>query len=169
MMRFMIVSVLFRLINVGVLVGVFIYGYKKYIKKPLTDDMQQAHGAVAHLEHTLESAKKSRHTHEQQLRDDMQLITTLKEKVVLWRMVQHRLLTDRQEYKKLRIAQLQEQLPIKQQRIAEYMAERSGMDAIIESSRQMLATRFEQESTVRGYDDAVLSLLKRESTPHERS
>jgi hypothetical protein len=167
MMRLMIVSVLFRLINVGVLIAVFIYGYRKYAKKPLIDDMLHAHKALEGLEHALDGAKKNRHVQEQQLRDDAQLISTLKEKIVLWRMVQHRLLMEREEYKARRSEQLRAQQPHKQQRIAEYMAERSGMDDIIEQSRQMLTNRFEQAGSVRRYSDTVISILERESTPDE--
>ena len=163
----LIVSILFRIINVLILVAVAMYGYKKYLKKTLVDDMVRKQHEREILEHGLRDTQKECRVRTQQLADDAELIAALTKKVILWRQAQHAVLMQREHYKRQHIDYFKTQAPIKQQRIAEYMAERAGIEDIIEQSRTILTDQFSDYETVRAYTDKALAIFK-ESELHER-
>ena len=156
-----IISILFRLINFGILIAAFIYIYKKYIHSALVNGMQHERDLLKKLEHKKKDISlKSKHL-SQQLINDKEIIHDLSNKIEVWSRNETASKDERELYKKLFLEKLKKQAHFKQLRIAEYMLEKESIEAIIENTKEQLIKELDHKQATEYMRSIIKSLSKK--------
>lgn len=156
-----LVSIVFRLINAGVLFGLGYYFYKKYIKHQLDEKITQKEALLKGLEEQGYFLEGKMHDLENQLKEQEIRSTLLKQKIEEWNIHMQAENVKRAEKYKLYATRAAEHITIKNEIVAQRQLNAQIVPRAIIEARNALIKKFADHTYAQNYLHETVHRLER--------
>lgn len=135
-----IIAIVFRLINFGIVIGIFAYVFKAKLLDLIKSQINEEHKHADSLEKRAHQLKAEKQQVEDGIKQDAVSCAQLKDKVDAWRAAAQAELVALDEQKKHRIGQLQERAQAQAQQIEQHRAQKTiAPQALVHAKKQLIA------------------------------
>ena len=157
----LIVDVVFRFINFGVLIALFVYAYTKYVRDSLINQRKEEKRFERGLQEQRKALNHQIKLIDQKIKDDLELCGVLQKKVEAWRAAITIELQQRAEQKNEYKQQQARRTHMREHSLQIYKAYQEIHPKVIEKTRSLLKEKFKDEKIGQDYNKVILASISK--------
>lgn len=156
-----IVDVIFRFINFGVLIALFVYAYKKYVRGSLVSQRKEQRRFERGLSEQQKALKHQISLINKRIKDDRELCGILQKKVNQWRATIDGEIQERIEQKKEYEQRQINRIKTREHSLKIYKAYQAIHPKVIEKTHAALIEKFNNEKLGHEYNNKILATISK--------
>jgi hypothetical protein len=158
--RSSIVGFIFQIINVGILVGIIIYVFNKYLRVAIVSLMNSLKKQNNDLKKQSISIQHYKDGLEVEMNEWVQKSIILRQKIALWRNKQEAFINNHNEYRNELNKAIGERVARQEEHLMIVYAQRAVVPQAVSVARERLTTIFKQSKNVQEYDDKLINKVR---------
>ena len=156
-----VLSIFFKLLNFGILIGLGVYVFKRYLLPSIGQEIAENQEALQQLQRNNEQLKEDQKKVEARLDEQAALCLSLGSKIERWKLAHDNHLRRQQESCQQLRQKIEKKVAVQEQNLAREMLNKKVLPGAIVQAQELLQKTYESESEGRQYILHVMKYLER--------